>query len=132
MYFLTDLLHLAAANLADKVFLRQAVFHHLGGRPFRDDLQDIAGLPFARMGFHGDLLRSGGFRSIRIGLGFVERKSQLVHEVFLNPFGRRSKLPFFCKPKLLRKPLVLELQFSELCLLRFIFRARNSHHFGSI
>ena len=60
------------------------------------------------------------------------KNPQLVHKVFLNPFGRRSKLPLFCKPKLLQKPLVLELQLSELCLLRFIFRARNSHHFGSI
>ena len=32
----------------------------------------------------------------------------------------------------LQKPLGLELQRSQLCLLRFIFRARNSHHFGSI
>ena len=67
-----DLLHSAAAGRADKFFAAQAVFHHLGGRPFRNDIQDIAGLPLARMGFHGDLFRGSGLGAKCVGFQFIE------------------------------------------------------------
>lgn len=99
------------------------MFYHFCRSSFRNNVRHTAGLPLARMGFHSDLFRRGRFRSIRIGFGFIEGKGKLVHQFFPDPLRGRTKLALLCKAKLLQKPLVLELQLSQLCLLRFIFRA---------
>ena len=110
MDLLANLLHHGAAEIADPFLVREAVFNHFCGCSFRNDIRHTAGLALAFMGLHSNLFRCSGLRAVRIGLGFIEVQSQLVHEAVLHPLGRRAKLTLLCKTQLLQKPLVLELQ----------------------
>ena len=60
---------------------------------------------------------------MRISFRFIEVQRKLVHQLLPQFLRRGTVLPLFRKAQLLQKPLVLELQLSQLRLLRFIFRA---------
>ena len=66
-----DLNHLAATGRTSPFVLRQAVLHYLGGSTLRNDIQHIAGLPFALVRLHGDLLLCGGLCAKGVGLQFL-------------------------------------------------------------
>ena len=78
-----DLNHLAATGRTSQSVLRQAVLHYLGGSTLRNNIQHIAGLPFALVCLHGDLLLRGGFGAESIGLQLIVGQAQLVHDHLL-------------------------------------------------
>ena len=85
------------------------MLHHFRGGSFRHNVQHIAALPFAGVGFHLHLLRCGILGPIGIGFRLIGHERQLVHKALLEPLGGRAKLTLLGKSKLLQKPLVLEL-----------------------
>ena len=105
------------------------MLHHFRRGALRHNIQYIATLPLAGMGLYRHLLRCGIFCPIGVGLRLIRHERQLVHQPLFKTLRGCPKLPLLGKTKLLQKPLVLELQLSQLRLLRIIFRPRNGHHF---
>ena len=107
--FFPNLLHHRAADIADAFLFGKPVLHHFRGGSFRHDVQHVAALPFAGVGFHLHLLLCGILGPIGISFRLIGHERQLVHEALLEPLGRLAKLTLLGKAKLLQKPLVLEL-----------------------
>ena len=53
------------------------MLHYLGASSIRDDIQHIAGLPFALVRLHGDLLLRGGLCAEGVGLQLIVGQAHL-------------------------------------------------------
>ena len=84
------------------------MLHYLGGSTLRNDIQHIAGLPFALVRLHGDLLLYGGFGAESIGLQLIVGQAQLLHDHLLRLFRRTAKQLLFRQLQLFQQPLVLQ------------------------
>ena len=126
------------------------MLHHLGGSTLWNDIQHIAGLPFALVRLHGDLLLCGGFGAKGVGLQLVVGQAQLLHDHLLRLFRGTAKQLLLGQLQLLQQPLILQRQAGDdlrlflftggklcfqLCVPCFfllqtlIFRTGNGHHF---
>ena len=112
------------------------MLHYLRGSTLRNDIQHIAGLPFALVGLHSDLLLCGGFGAEDVGLQLVVGQAQLVHDQLSRLFRGTTEQLFPGQLQLLQQPLVLQRQAGyDLSLFLFtgkgllIFRTGNGHHF---
>ena len=126
------------------------MLHHLGGSTLRNDIQHIAGLPFALVRLHGDLLLRGGFGAKGVGPQLVVGQAQLLHDHLLRLFRGTAKQLLLGQLQLLQQPLILQRKAGDdlrlllfeggklcfqLCIPCFfllqmlIFRTGNGHHF---
>ena len=84
------------------------MLHHLGGSTLWNDIQHIAGLPFALVRLHGDLLLCGGFGAKGVGLQLVVGQAQLLHDHLLRLFRGTAKQLLLGQLQLLQQPLILQ------------------------